>query len=127
MFVFALYPVLVWYAAFRWRRQWPAFAIIAGVSGLLLIYLLRSLAAEPGRSTFPELTAFKLILVPYVSVIGCAGLFVAVLPRPVACAAQAWCGRCGYDMDGLSHAAGSRCPECGAAGEVRLASPRPPG
>lgn len=116
MFVFALYAVLVWWAAAHWRRRWGAFAAVTGGMALLVVvawfhYLLNEWTA--GRLYLPVL---QVVLYPYIALVGLIGYFVACLPRTKL---AGHCRVCEYDLRGLEDET-LTCPECGAeiAGEI---------
>ncbi|MEX2218913.1 MAG: hypothetical protein WD749_09155 [Phycisphaerales bacterium] len=109
MFVFALYAVLVWWLAARWRRQWGSFAVVAAGLALLLavawLHYLLSLWSE-GRIYLP---VFQSILYPYIALVTLVGLYIACLP---ANSRLPLCPACDYDLGGLEDETTS-CPECG--------------
>lgn len=105
MILFAIYAVIVWYLALRFRRRWQAFAIVpvASVSVYLLVPLMRHVnVADIGLYILLGAEAVVILIV---------GLFIAVLPRPPA---HPHCHYCKYDMRGLHGLSPEqRCPECG--------------
>lgn len=107
MFIFGLYTVLVWWAAFRHRRTFQGlFLVCAGAGGLFLISELVTLAfptAEGGPSTL-----VAVLLLPYCGLLLLGGIYIVALPKPKRVLT---CGACAYDMQGLDD--GARCPECG--------------
>lgn len=109
MFVFALYAVLVWWAAARWRRQWGSFAsVLGGMAFLVVVAWFHLLLNEwtEGRLYLPVL---QVVLYPYIVLVGLIGFFVACLPRTKM---PGHCRICGYDLRGLEEET-SMCPECG--------------
>jgi hypothetical protein len=110
MFAFAVYAVLVWAAAARWRRHWESFAWVGlAFAGLALVAYLHYLlnVVTGGKIYLPVLRS---LLYPYTAVVVGVGLFISCLPhrrRPLI-----ECPRCSYDLHGLEDEVNS-CPECG--------------
>lgn len=105
MILFAVYAVIIWYLALRFRRRWQAFAIvpIASISVYVLVPLMRHVnVADIGLYILLGAEAVVILIV---------GLFIAILPRPPA---HPHCHYCKYDMRGLQgRGPDQRCPECG--------------
>ncbi len=114
MFLFAVYPVFMWYLAMRWRRTWRGVASVgAGLFAMGLVTLLI------GRFTWIEeadRTLLRAMMVPYGAFVGFIGLYIVSLPRPMSHKLLWVCGGCGYDMSGLPTDSASACPECGRTG-----------
>jgi len=111
MFAFAVYAVLVWAAAARWRRQWESFAWVgAAFAGLLLVAYFHYLLSvwTHGQIYLPVLRS---LLYPYTAVVVAVGVFIACLPT--ARRGRIECPRCAYDLHGLQDDHVNSCPECG--------------
>lgn len=108
MIGFVVYAVLVWWAAYHWRRRWRGYgASVAGVMGLVFLAFLHWKLSEwtHGRIYLPVL---QVLLYPYTLLVGAGGVFMASMPKmlPFRCAS------CGYDLEGLEGEIAA-CPECG--------------
>ena len=110
MFLFAIYAVLVWYAAARWRRRWQSFAWVA--AGLLGLVVVAWLHLELNRWSGGRLRVqvFQSLLYPFTLFVGAIGLYIACLPRAVRSALH--CRACEYELSGLDEPV-EMCPECG--------------
>lgn len=109
MILLAVYAVVVWYLAMRWRRRWYGFALV--ILAALAFYQLAPLL----RTISPEWQGMNILITGETILILVAGLFICLLPRPPS--SQAHCRYCWYDLGGLepSGPEGIICPECGAA------------
>src|SRR4051812_41938358 len=110
MFAFAVYAVLVWAAAAKWRRQWESFAWVgAAFGGLALVAYFHYLLSmwTHGQIYLPILRS---LLYPYTALVVLVGVFIACLP--VHGRGRLECPRCCYDLHGLEDEVNS-CPECG--------------
>lgn len=106
---FAIYAVLVWYLAARWRRRLAGFASVAAGLAVLVATAwlhIRLSVWTHGRIYLPVLQA---LLYPYIVLVGVVGVYVTCLPRA---ARPMHCSSCDYDLAGLG-ASLPRCPECG--------------
>lgn len=108
MIGFVIYIVLVWYLAYRYRRRWVGFGVVAGgFAGLVFLGYLHWMMSEwtHGRIYLPVL---QVLLYPYTLLVGAGGVFMVSMPKmlPFRCAS------CGYDLEGLEGAL-TNCPECG--------------
>ncbi len=103
-----IYSVLVWALAMRWRRRWPAFAVVTG--GLIVLAGMYRVYMAWGEKLSPQYKHILILYWPYVVLVGVVGFYIACLPRR---AREHECQRCGYDLRGLNPA-GLSCPECGA-------------
>lgn len=117
----AIYAVIIWYLAMRWRRQWPGYGVVAaGFLSLLALDLAmrrwnHGAAEHPGGLVIGyELLA--ILLRPYAVLLGVVGLFIVCLPRVPP--TEAHCRKCHYDLTGLDPRA-LICPECGVAQHYR--------
>lgn len=108
MIFFAVYAVIIWYAAARFRRRWEAFAwVAAGAIGLILVALFHwRLSVWTGGRIY--LRVLQALLYPYTVLVVVGGLYIACLPRP---RSKVHCRVCQYDLAGLEEPV---CPECGA-------------
>ncbi len=107
MILFVLYALLIWFGTSKFRRRWPAFAILAAGVGLVLILhrVFLDLIVSPGPGMMPAW--IYVAIWPYAGLILLVGLIFALSgPLPQ----REGCRRCGYDLTGLTH---RRCPECG--------------
>ncbi len=107
VFIFGLYTVLVWWAAFRYRRTIQGVvAVLLGVGGLFLLAEILTLSFSPsGGGRSPLVTV---LLFPYGGLLLAGGMYILALP---AAKRVMTCRTCSYDMRGLDD--GARCPECG--------------
>ena len=131
MFAFAVYALLVWYNAARWRRHWASFAAVAvGVAGLLLVAYFH-LCLNDWTHGRIYLRVLQIMLYPYTVLVAAVGLYIACLPRRVPDHA---CVKCRYDLRGLAGET-DVCPECGGlivepgvspAGAARSSPPAAP-
>ena len=105
--LFPIYAVVIWALAMHWRRRWPAFAIVACGTALLVgaVRLCMRLDLLPATAKI-----FYELLWPYILLLGGMGTYIACLPRR---AREHECQRCHYDLRGLDPLA-LTCPECGA-------------
>lgn len=119
MFLFPVFAVLVWYACYRWRRQYLGYAALAGaVAGVLLLTRLEILIE---RWLHLELLLLRALLMAEAGIVLAVGAFI------VSCArypAQTPCRKCGYELHGLDDA-NPTCPECGLAHAARKVRRRP--
>ena len=107
MFLFVVYAIAVWYAAFRWRRTATAYAwVIAGILGLVGVAWVHAKLAQRWPNLF-VISQLQLLLYPYTILVGVMGFFIASLPL-------SGCRLCGYDLSGHEGEDIERCPECGA-------------
>lgn len=122
MFVFPVYAALVWYACFRWRRQFLGFAALgAGVMGVLLLAMLDVVVTRwlTHQVTKP---LFVLLLLAEAGIILPVGAFVVMMPRE---RVELPCRACGYELLGLE-IANPTCPECGLEHAARKLRPVAP-
>lgn len=106
MIIAAIYPVFLWLLAFRFRRTWPGFALVA--IGTLLVWPVAQLAAAVAGPTGGVIA--KLVY-GEMTLIGLVALWLATMRRPPS---YPMCPYCRYDLTGLPlDAAGAVCPECG--------------
>lgn len=113
MILFALHAVLVWALAFRWRRRWPAFAVVLlGATLPALISRIQELArlVPPDWRVLAFGFELKLLFWAESAIVLGLGLFIAALPRRPS---HPHCPYCHYDLRGLGGP--DRCPECGQA------------
>lgn len=105
MILFAVYAVVVWFLAMRWRRTLLGFVVpLAAVAGaVLMTWLLRLWLIEVAYLQLSLLMWAEAIIV------GGIGLFIACLPRRPP---GRYCPWCWYDTGGLG-AEIKTCPECG--------------
>lgn len=108
----AVYALIVWYLALRYRRRWQGFlAVILGVlairmlAGLFEVHDASSHAGGGARGSHQILT----LLWAEMGIVAAVGLYVACLPRG---RRELDCFGCGYDLTGLDPQ-GLDCPECG--------------
>lgn len=113
VYFLAAYAVVIWWAAYVFRRRWPSFAIVlAGTAGVLLLIggAPSGHVLEPGRLVIEASgrpTLLQIIAGAYDLLILSVGLLIAIQPRGSYANA---CHRCRYDLTGnLS----GLCPECG--------------
>ncbi len=114
MILFAIYAVLIWFFAARWRRTLKGFSVVflGAALALLTTYVAFRFLA---KDTFVPLSL--LLTAEGVAVLS-VGLFIVCLPaRPDG----RHCGYCWYDMSGLD-ATVPVCPECGGQREFPRAS-----
>ncbi len=122
MFAFVVYAMLVWYAAAKWRRQWPAFAWVGvGLIGLLGVAYLhyRLNVWTHGKINLPVLRS---LLYPYAILVVAVGIYIACLPRAIP--GEIRCTKCRYDLAGLKLPV--ICPECGTGNRPTRGRPAKP-
>lgn len=111
MLLFPIYAALVWYFAFRWRRNWRGFIAVA--LGVLAVYMLTSLIPSErerriaGFGVPPEM---HWLLYLEMLAVGLGGFIIACMPRG---SREMDCAKCGYNLEGLDPV-DLHCPECGA-------------
>ncbi|QOJ01623.1 MAG: hypothetical protein HRU70_14495 [Phycisphaeraceae bacterium] len=109
MIIFSIYTLITWWAAFRGRRRWSGLAaVVAGTSGMGLVYVVLRALGEHGFLAIPMA---EMLLLPYAGLLLVVGLYIVALPRR---AETPTCGRCFYDL--TDHDPGDACPECGSSG-----------
>lgn len=112
MILFAVYALVVWYLALRWRRTIRGFvAVLLGTAlSLALTKLVWLLTADrPTPASLPNPSPIALLLVAESLLVLGGGLFIASLPRPPS---GRHCRHCWYDLVGLDEGP-LICPECG--------------
>jgi hypothetical protein len=117
MFIFVVYAMAVWFAAFRWRRRWESLAAIGlGATGLVIVAWLHYLLAVWSEGDI-RLAVLQSMLYPYAGLVIGVGLYLAAMPQRLASPIR--CLGCNYDMHSLDEP-DALCPECGR----RLHPPR---
>jgi len=115
MLLFVVYAMLVWYGSLRGRRRLSGYAVWIG--GVLFLLLVNRLPLELARAyNFVEyVVVFRVLLYPYIALVGCVGLFLVRLPIDLP-RGELHCKACRYDLSDLKHEvlSGEPCPECGA-------------
>lgn len=104
--LFAVYAVVVWFFALRYRRRWPAFVMVPVAA--LAVFWLNAALTRVGLAA----GGFNLLLLGEAAIVLIGGLFIAFLPRPPA---HPHCHYCHYDLRGHDdfNTATFVCPECG--------------
>lgn len=110
----AIYPVLVWFLAYRYRRT-PigiAIPIMAGLLAGTLAPMLRVWAGRSAEALVPLVYAESVLVLA-------VGVWLSLMPRRKP--SGHYCPHCHYDLAGLDTTTpGAVCPECG--GDVTPAS-----
>lgn len=108
--LFAVYALVVWYLALRFRRRVGGFVIVA-LGGMAAAYLGRVLPKVlPSWLIDPEgYPGIQWLFWAEAGVVWGVGLFIACLPRPLT---YPHCPYCRYDLRGLEGEV-TTCPECG--------------
>lgn len=107
MIIAAIYPVLLWFLVFRFRRTWPGVAIF--VIGTLLVWPV----ARGAQSVSGSIIGGVLANMVYgeMALIGLVAAWLLTMRRPPA---YPVCPYCRYNLTGLpTGIPGSVCPECG--------------
>lgn len=109
MILLAVYAVLVWYLALRFRRRWQGFVAVA--VGVLAIWMVVGvIRAGDDRFGGPSSTHQILTLLwAEMFIVAAIGVYLACLPKP---RGEMDCRGCGYNLSGLEPRDLS-CPECG--------------
>lgn len=120
MILLAVYGVLVWYLAMRWRRRWYGFASVAVLS--LLLWLTTPLI----RMLSPDWHGMTVLIGGESLLLALGGLFICLLPRTPR--GTAYCRQCWYEFKGLERDETGNlvCPECGAPARPTNLVERPP-
>jgi hypothetical protein len=119
MFIFVLYALAVWFAAFRRRREWESLAAVGlGALGLLIVAWVHYLLGVWTNGDI-RLAVLQSMLYPYAALVIGVGLYLASMPQVLASPVR--CLGCNYDMHSLDEP-DAICPECGR----RLHPPRHP-
>jgi hypothetical protein len=107
LIIFAVYAVVVWFLAMRWRRQFRGFVVsIAGaLLAMLITWGLRRIISEMAY------IQLSLLLFAEAAIVGGMGVFIALLPRAPA---HPHCPWCWYNTSGLGPDV-KACPECGGS------------
>lgn len=115
MFIFVVYAIAVWFAAFRWRRRFLGIAIIVLSLVLLAFFNLMHYRVAAYFSYEALLPVFRVLMYPYMVFVGGLGLYLFSFPRELR-RDVVQCRACWYDLDALVAESGesARCPECGA-------------
>jgi hypothetical protein len=117
MFIFVVYAMSVWFAAFKWRRRWESLAAVGlGALGLVIVAWVHYLLAVWTDGDI-RLAVLQSMLYPYAGLVVGVGLYLALMPRTLASPIR--CLGCNYDMHSLDEP-DAVCPECGR----RLHPPR---
>jgi len=123
LILFAVYAVVVWAFAFRWRRELRGFAAVivgslaAAGMGMLIPSIQRWLF-QVDPNLIGAADPLKILLLAESALVLAGGLLIVVLPKPPA---FPHCAYCHYDLRG--HEPGQNvCPECGNS---RLGFPPP--
>lgn len=118
MILFAVYAVVVWFLAMRWRRTFLGFVVpiaavllAVAVTGLLRIWLIEVAYVQ-----------LSLLMWAEAIIVGGIGLFIACLPRRPQ---GQYCPWCWYDTRGLGSDI-KICPECGGAIATEPRRKQPP-
>lgn len=118
MFAFVVYALAVWYAAFRWRREWRSLTSVGvGLGGIALVAWLHWVLGVWSEGRI-QVAVFQSMLYPYAGLVAMVGVYLSRLPRILTPSLR--CLRCNYDMRGLEQEPEAVCPECGR----RLNPPR---
>jgi len=105
----AVYPVVFWALALRWRRRLLGFAVVfCGTVFLAGVCAFHAAMPRllPGSVEYIQIA--QSVLWPYSVLVPIVALYCACLPRR----APTDCVRCGYRMHGLEDETDT-CPECG--------------
>ena len=120
MIIAAIYPVLLWFLVFRFRRTWPGFllALLGTLAVWPIAHLTQTLSGPITGLVFSRIVYGEMALIGLVA----AWLVSMRLPptHPV-------CPYCRYDLRGLPIGTpGSVCPECGQALNPKSSDPTEP-
>ncbi|MEM9167507.1 MAG: NADH-quinone oxidoreductase subunit J [Planctomycetota bacterium] len=114
MFLFVIYALAVWFAAFRWRRQILGLgAVIGGVLLLELFNVVHGRIASYWHYG-DLLVVFRVVMYPYMVLVAMVGIYLALLPKELNRSEHA-CRACFYDLGALVDEMDDHtpCPECG--------------
>lgn len=106
MIVFAIYALLVWVAAARWRRQWLGLWVVVGGAGAA-----GALAWVVPAWLLP--VDMRLLVVAEAVAILAVGLFIVALPRRHR---ETACVKCGGHLVPGAGPGGARWPVCNPCG-----------
>lgn len=107
MHLFLLFAIGVWYAAYRHRRRWQAFAILSLGVPFVPILIRIYVFIFTGHFLPQDGAIMDVISLTYAGTLLFIGLFLAFMPRHHALFP---CQNCRYEL--LGNVTG-RCPECG--------------
>ncbi len=115
MLLFVFFAVLVWYGAFTGRRRIGGIAALAAGMGLLFAVNMVHYRVAQMFGYEHLVPVFRVILYPYIVLVGSVGLFMVWLPIELP-RGELHCRACTYDLSDLKVEVmgGDPCPECGA-------------
>lgn len=115
MLLFVFFAVLVWYGAFTGRRRLGGIAALA--AGIVVLLAINAVHYRVAQIFGYEhlVPVFRVILYPYIALVGAVGLFMVWLPIELP-RGELHCRACMYDLSDLKVEVmgGDPCPECGA-------------
>ena len=115
MLLFVFFAILVWYGCFQGRRRMGGVAALLG--GLLVLLMVNAVHFRVAQIFGYEhlVPVFRVLLYPYIALVGCVGLFMVTLPIDLP-RGELHCKACRYDLTDLKQEVleGDPCPECGA-------------
>ncbi|MDX2146766.1 MAG: hypothetical protein SFZ23_04520 [Planctomycetota bacterium] len=109
MFVFILYTALIWWLAYKYRRQWQGVATVLGSAAFIVFVSV--LHVQVSRWTRGEfyLPVVQFFIYMFGLLVLVGSVFFVCVPRRLG----RHCRSCNYNVDGLAEEGKFLCPECG--------------
>ncbi|MEO1583801.1 MAG: hypothetical protein AAFR96_04415 [Planctomycetota bacterium] len=112
MFLFVVYALLIWYAAFRWRRHVAGVVTIVG--GMIVMHLFNIVHGDIADSLGYDENIFRGLMYPYMGLVAAVGIYLFCFPKELP-RGTLHCRACWYDLSDMEgeFTEHTPCPECG--------------